>query len=119
MKQVLVITLISDWKKELIKAGDKAKKGIEKGEYQGETLNFESPGIFFSKLTKKRWDIVRMLQTHGQAGVRELARRVERDVRRVHDDIGVLLELGLIEKRDDKLVCPYTDIHVDMHMKAA
>lgn len=119
MKQVLVITLSSDWKEGLINAANKANKGIEKGAYQGETLNFESPGVFFSKLTKNRWDIVRVLQAQGQAGVRELARRVGRDVRRVHDDISVLLELGLIEKRNDKLVCPYADIHVDMHMKAA
>jgi len=119
MKQILVITLSSDWKEGFIKAGNKAKKGIEKGTYQGESLNFESPGIFFSKLTKNRWDIVRVLQAQGQAGVRELARRVGRDVRRVHDDISILLELGLIDKRNGKLICPYTDIHVDMHMKAA
>ena len=75
MKHMLIITLSPDWKEGFKKAGNKAKKGIEKGEYRGETLNFESPGIFFSKLTKNRWDIVRVLQTQGQAGVRELARR--------------------------------------------
>ncbi|WP_459873182.1 HVO_A0114 family putative DNA-binding protein [Endothiovibrio diazotrophicus] len=45
---------------------------------------------------------------------------MERDVRRVHDGVGVLLDLGLIEKDDQgKLLCPYADIHVDMHLKAA
>jgi hypothetical protein len=32
----------------------------------------------------------------------------------------VLLELGLIERTDDELItCPFSDIHVDMHMRAA
>ena len=53
-------------------------------------------------------------------GVREVVRRVERDVRRVHDDLQVLLELGLIEKTaEGKVLCPYVDIHMDMHMRAA
>jgi hypothetical protein len=31
-----------------------------------------------------------------------------------------LLELGLIERTDDELiVCPFNDIHIDMHMRAA
>ena len=48
--------------------------------------------------------------------MRELARRVERDERRVHDDGGVLLELALIKKGEQgKLVVPYPDIHVYMH----
>ena len=119
MKRVLTITLSPDWISGLKDAGRKAKKGIEQSEYQGETINFETPGIFFSQLTENRWNIVRSLQDEGEAGVRELARRIERDVRRVHDDIIVLTLLGLIEKQDDKLCCPFSDIHVDMHIKAA
>jgi predicted transcriptional regulator len=50
-------------------------------------------------------------------GVRELARHLQRDVKRVHEDAQALVELGLIE-RDTKgsLTCPYADIHVDMHI---
>lgn len=60
------------------------------------------------------------LQGTGETGVRELARRVGRDVKRVHEDAAILSELGLIEKTESgRLVCPYADIHVDMHLRYA
>ncbi|MGB5774143.1 MAG: transcriptional regulator [Sedimenticolaceae bacterium] len=121
MKRVLTITLSSDWKANLEKAAATMQRGITSGKYQGEVLNFESPAVLFGKLTERRWNLVRELQrADGAIGVREVARRVERDVRRVHDDLVVLLELGLIERTDDELItCPFSDIHVDMHMRAA
>jgi predicted transcriptional regulator len=112
-KRTLTITLQPDWKAALRAAG----KSAQRGGYQGEFLNFESPGIFFSRLSERRWAIINALQVTGTVGVRELARYLQRDVKRVHADAQVLVELGLIE-RDDKgsLTCPYADIHVDMHI---
>jgi predicted transcriptional regulator len=52
--------------------------------------------------------------------VRELARRVDRDVKRVHEDASVLVSLGLIERTErGGLLCSYDDIHVDMHLRHA
>lgn len=53
-------------------------------------------------------------------GVRELARYLQRDVKRVHEDAQVLVELGLIE-RDTKgsLSCPYVDIHITPNLQVA
>ena len=121
MKRVLTITLSSDWKGNLEKAAAKMQRSIKSGKYQGEVLNFESPAVLFGKLTERRWNLVREIQrAEKPVGVREIARRVKRDVRRVHDDLAVLLELGLIERTDDEaIVCPFSDIHVDMHMRAA
>ena len=75
--------------------------------HQGERLNFESPGAFFGRLTERRWALVTALQAQGVLAVRELARQVGRDVKRVHEDVQVLTELGLVE-RDDAggVVCP-------------
>jgi predicted transcriptional regulator len=93
---------------------------IASGEYQGEYLDFATPGLFFSKLTANRWALAHALQGHGETGVRELARRVGRDVKRVHEDTAALVELGLIEKTEDgRLLCPYADIHVDLHLREA
>jgi len=120
MKRKLTIRLSPDWKAGLREAAKKAAKGMDSGRYQGEVLNFESPAILFGRLTEKRWNLIRQLQAAGPVGVRELARRAGRDVRRVHDDVATLLELGLFEKTTDgQLICPYDDIHVDMHVKAA
>jgi predicted transcriptional regulator len=112
-KRKLTITLQPDWKAALRLAG----KAAQHETYQGETLNFQSPGIFFSRLTERRWDIINALQTRKTMGVRELARYVGRDVKRVHEDTKILVELGLIERNEKgALSCPYTDIHVDMHI---
>ena len=113
-KRKLTITLQADWKGALRAAGQAAQRDG----YQGETLNFESPGEFFSRLTSRRWMMVNMLQsTATPLGVRELARRVGRDVKRVHEDANTLIDSGLIERNETgALYCPYSDIHVDMHM---
>lgn len=117
MERKLTITTRGDWKAALRKAGTVAAKGIKEGRYQGETLNFETPGAFFSRLTPNRWEMVAELQGAGSVGVRELARRLGRDVKRVHDDASALVEVGLLERSESgALTCPYTDIHVDMHM---
>lgn len=115
--RTLTITTNPDWKSALRAAGQRASKGLATGEYQGETLNFETPGSFFSRLTENRWQLLNELLGSGTVGVRELARRLGRDVKRVHADAAVLVELGLIEKDENgALVCPYGNIHVDMVM---
>lgn len=112
----LTITLRPDWQNGLRAAA----KAATAATYQGEVLNFESPGHFFGQLTEKRWAIVRAAQGKGELSVRELARMVTRDVKRVHEDIGILTNLGLLERTDGGgVVCPYGSVHIDMYLKAA
>lgn len=90
------------------------------GEYQGEYRGFETPELLFKRLTPKRLEILHKMQGAGEMSLRELARRVERDVKGVHTDVHVLLELGLIEKTsDEKIVCPFEEIRFDFVLKAA
>jgi predicted transcriptional regulator len=117
MERKLTITIRPDWAAALRDAGKLAAKGMENGTYQGETLNFETPAAFFSRLTPNRWAMLAELQGSGDVGVRELARRLGRDVKRVHEDAATLTDLGLIERTaSGALACPYIDIHVDMHV---
>ncbi len=52
--------------------------------------------------------------------MRELARLVGRDVKRVHEDVVALAGLGLLERTDaGGVVCPYESLHIDMHLMAA
>ena len=114
--RTLTITVQPDWKAALRAAG----KAAQAETYQGETLNFESPDVFLGRLTALRWSLVRQIMSAGEVSIRELARRVGRDVRRVHDDVRVLAELGLIERTASGGVrCPFTDIHLDMHLRKA
>jgi len=89
--------------------------------YQGEVLNFESAAAFFGRLTARRWKIVNALQASGDAalGLRELARSVGRNVKRVSEDVQELSDLGLVERSEQGgVLCPYAEIHIDMHMHA-
>jgi predicted transcriptional regulator len=113
-ERTLTIMLQPDWRAALRRAGKRAQAS----RYQGETLNFETPGAFFGRLTERRWALVTALLGQGTLAVRELARRVGRDVKRVHEDVQVLAELGLVE-RDEAggVLCPYADVHIDMHVQ--
>ena len=112
----LTITLQPDWKGALRAMAQAAKAD----EYQGEVLNFESPGHFFGQLSEKRWDIVRAAQGKGELSVRELARAVGRDVKRVHEDVVILAELGMLERTEGGgVICPYSSMHIDMYLQAA
>lgn len=116
----VTITVQPDWKTALRAAGALAAQGTATGKYKGEFLNFEAPAQFFGQLTERRWSILHFLQGAEALSVREIARRVARDPKRVLDDVRVLLDLGLIEKTlDGKIVCPFADIHVDLHLAAA
>ena len=120
MERTLTISIRADWKAAIHDVMARAETGLKQGTYMGETLNFETPGAFFSRLTANRWAMLSALQGAGNVGVRELARRLGRDVKRVHEDAAALVELGLVEKADNgALSCPYADIHVDMHVAAA
>jgi len=112
----LTITLQPDWKAALRAVAQVAKAD----EYQGEVLNFESPGHFFGQLSEKRWEIVRAAQGKGELSVRELARAVGRDVKRVHEDVVILAALGMLERTESGgVICPYSSMHIDMYLKAA
>ena len=114
--RTLTITMQPDWQAALRAAGIAAQAD----RYQGETLNFETPGAFFGRLTERRWALVQALLGAGELPVRELARRVERDVKRVHEDVMALAELGLVERSARGGVrCPFEDIHVDLRLRRA
>ena len=52
--------------------------------------------------------------------LRELARRLDRDVKSVHGDVQALLKTGVLQKNDSgKIVFPYDAVHVDFIVRAA
>lgn len=57
--------------------------------------------------------MVRLAQGKAPMAIRELARLAERDVRRVHEDLRVLTQLGLLEGTEEAgVVCPYGSVHI-------
>ena len=83
-------------------------------------FSFESPAALFRVLSPKRWELIERLQALGPMSVRGLARELERDVKRVHEDVGVLVEVGLVEKTaGGKIHVPYAVIEADFALRAA
>jgi predicted transcriptional regulator len=78
------------------------------GEYQGEELSFATLDQLFSVFTPKRWELIEMLQKTGPVSLRGLSRELHRDVKRVHQDVAVLLEEGVVERTaDGKIEVPF------------
>ena len=112
--RTMTITLDTDWAGALRAAG---QRGLA-ASYQGETLNFESPADFFGRLSERRWEIIRLLQGRGGISVRALARLLGRDVKRVHEDVVMLADLGLVERTESGgVLCPFASVHIDMHLQ--
>lgn len=86
---------------------------------QGDVLNFESPGAPFSRLSERRWELVRALRGQGEIANGELARRATRDDKRAHEDVRILTELGLVERgAAGGVACPFDEVHIDMRLHA-
>ena len=93
---------------------------VKTGKQQGAYRSFESTADLWRTLSPKRWGILKTMTGAGALSLREVARRVERDVKGVHTDVHVLLNAGLLDKTDDgKIVFPFDAVHVDFMLQAA
>jgi predicted transcriptional regulator len=94
--------------------------GATKGKKQGAFIAFESPELLFHTLTPLRWNIIRTMMAAGPLTLREVARRVERDLAAVQWDLHALLDAGVLERTGvGAIVFPYDAVHVDFALKAA
>lgn len=101
------------------KMGKRFVKAWKTGKSAGDSLQFESPAALFRVLTPKRWEFVERLQTLGPSSVRGLARELERDVKRVHEDVRALMEYGLVARtQDGAFHVPYDVIHAVFDLRA-
>lgn len=82
-------------------------------------ISFDSPERMWSLLNGKRWDILRTMAGSGPLSIREIARRVGRDVKAVHGDVTMLVTCGVVDRTDAGVVFPYDTIHVDYTLHAA
>jgi predicted transcriptional regulator len=86
----------------------------------GAFISFGSVDLMWRILTLKRWEIIRAMTGAGPLAIREVARRVGRDVKAVHGDVTALIKAGLIDKTEaGKVEFPYDRVHVDFEIKAA
>jgi predicted transcriptional regulator len=83
-------------------------------------ISFSSPELLWKVLTVKRWELLKTLCGVGPVSIREAARRVDRDVKAVHNDITALLSAGVLKRVEDgRIEFPYQAIKVEFMLQAA
>lgn len=97
-----------------------AVRAMETGELHGRHLSFETPEMLVRMLGGHRLAVLNALLGGKSMGVRELARRLGRDVRAVHNDTEKLVQVGIVEKSEEgKLSCAFQEIICEFALKQA
>ena len=87
---------------------------------ENEHLSFTTYEQFIAALSDKRMELLSVLKGLGPCSIRALSKRLARDYKSVHGDVGRLMEIGLIAKREDGLIeAPYDKIISEINLKAA
>jgi predicted transcriptional regulator len=90
------------------------------GHGEGAFIGFASIELMWKVITPKRWQLMRTIAGAGPLAIREIARRVGRDVKSVHGDVSALLKAGVLDRATDgRIEFPYDEIHVDFVLRAA
>lgn len=83
-------------------------------------ISFATPELLFRVLTPKRWAILRALCGAGPVSIREVARRVNRDVKAVHADLKALRLAGVLDRTEaGQVEFPYETVKVEFQLEAA
>lgn len=119
----LTIRVRRDSETEFAETKERTLRAIETGVYEGAFVTFSSHAQLFEIFTAKRVALIEKLQHAGPLTLRGLARAVGRDVKRVHEDVAVLIDWFAVERDEqNKLVVPYDhirfDIDIDLGAKA-
>jgi predicted transcriptional regulator len=93
--------------------------GVFRGRARGSFISFASVEILWKVLTSKRWEILQAMTGQGPLSIREVARRVERDVKSVHADVTALVSAGILEQSSRGVEFPYDAVHVDFTLSKA
>ncbi len=96
------------------------KNAWKTGKSSPAVFTFSSPAQLFSVISPKRWELIERLQHLGPSTIRGLARSLDRDVKRVHDDVIAMIEWGIVERDPDgKVYVPFEVIHAAFDLRAA
>ena len=107
---------------EVASRADVTRRALDglKGRKQGARIGFATPELLWRVLTAKRWELLKAMAGQGPLTVRELARRVDRDVKAVHGDVQALATAGLLDRTETRrIMFRYEAIRVDFTLNAA
>ena len=88
-----------------------------RGKRQGVFISFSSVDLLWAVLTVKRWKILDAMTGQGELSIREVARRVGRDVKAVHGDVTALINAGVLDRASAGVIFPYDAVRVDFTLR--
>jgi predicted transcriptional regulator len=98
-----------------------ASRAMQTGTGDGEArFAFATPELLWQVLTAKRWALLRAMCGAGPISIREVARRVDRDVKAVHGDVTSLLDAGILRRTPEgRIEFPFDAVKVEFMLQAA
>jgi predicted transcriptional regulator len=111
------LSSIEEAKARFVEAGRRALAGeiVE----ASPSVNFTTYDEMHRVLAPSRLAIVKVLAGQGGLSIREVARRVGRDVQAVHRDVMTLVNAGVVERTENGVEFPYDRIHFEYDVSAA
>lgn len=92
----------------------------EGGEDVPHVINFQNPSDLRALLTDRRVELLQSIMSEKPDSIRRLADRLDRDVKTVHDDLGILTEYDIVHfERDGRAkrpFVPYDTIEVSLEI---
>src|SRR5512137_491387 len=81
------------------------------------SVGFSDIGQLLAVFTPRRWDLLAALREDGPMTIAELARRLKRDYKNVHNDVEKLVEWQALEKDEqNRVVAPFSEIVMDVRL---
>ncbi len=94
-----------------------AWRRAERGErVREEHLTFVDFKQLLGTLSDERLRLLKEVRREGAASVRQLAERLKRDYKNVHEDVERLTAAGLLERDDGRVMAPYETILAEMSL---
>jgi predicted transcriptional regulator len=81
-------------------------------------VSFNSYEDMYAVLSPSRLALVRVLAGQGALSIREVARRLERDVQAVHRDVTRLVSAGVINRTDEGIRFDHDEIEFSFKVRA-
>ncbi len=107
---------------EFKKAVRKSFKDVESGKDSQDPIHrvfFTSEEDLFSTLSPKRMELLKYLKKNGPLSCRKLASELNRAYANVHEDVKQLMQLELVVKNEEQLLCvPWDEIDIAVPLVA-
>lgn len=83
-------------------------------------ISFATPELLWKVLSAKRWQLLKTMCGVDPLSIREVARRVGRDVKAMHTDLTALLNTGVLDRGEDgRVIFPFDAVKVEFLLHAA